>query len=109
MYTKGRHPQAHSWPKVEKKSAAEAACCEGATDNYIKFPFKSHQKPTVIPLNPTLLHLIVCPNPSKPQAAARSLEAAGAGRPFADVTTRHGADVGLTGEKSRLTDWIGTN
>ena len=32
MYTKGRHPQAHSWPKVEKKSAAGAACCEGATD-----------------------------------------------------------------------------
>ena len=35
MYTKGRHPQAHSWPKVEKKSAAGAACCEGATDIYI--------------------------------------------------------------------------
>ena len=32
MYTKGRHPQAHSWPKVAKKSAAGAACCEGATD-----------------------------------------------------------------------------
>jgi len=46
-------------------------------------------------------------NPSEPQAAARSLEAAGAGRPFANVTTRHGADVGLTGEKSRPTGIIG--
>ena len=42
MYTKGRHPQAHSWPKVAKKPAAGAACCEGATDICIYMNTHTH-------------------------------------------------------------------